>query len=516
MIKKPIKIFAIIFIILALLVGVHSFFSRGKKKPEPKEVIVARVAHKTISLNEFIRRAEFTIRPNYCKGNYNIHKKIILNSLIAEKMLALEAEKNNTDLLNNKHFQRYIQGRREQAMRQWLYYQEGVRKVKLDSSEVKKIFKLAGRNYKLYFFTIDNDSVAEIIKQKLNVKKEPFAKVYKEYAGTDTIPEKELKFNPTIHNDIYKSLYQNNVKVNQIIGPLKLDQNLFIVLKVKGWTDYPAISSQDKEKRLLDVKQWLSDEQALKIYDKFVSKIMKGKGLKFNPDIFRKIGKLLMTFHYNFKPKTTNLFLNLTFNKKIDEPLFSPNFENGIEKLKDQSFFKINGHVWTVKDFINELEKHPLVFRKKIIEPREFPSQFKLAIVDMIRDHYLTKEAYKRRYDKINIIKRNEEMWKDAILALYQEKKYLKDLHVNVKNENQNKIIEKFLNPYIDSLQTKYSDMIEINVHAFEKIQLTRIDMFAIQENVPFPIIVPSFPLLTTDHKLDYGKKMKKNVEIKL
>jgi hypothetical protein len=30
--------------------------------------------------------------------------------------------------------------------------------------------------------------------------------------------------------------------------------------------------------------------------------------------------------------------------------------------------------------------------------------------------------------------------------------------------------------------------------------------MFAISENVPYPVIVPDFPLLTTDHNIDYGK----------
>ena len=45
------------------------------KKEEQKEVILARVGDKTISLNEFIRRAEYTIRPPYCKGDNNIHKK---------------------------------------------------------------------------------------------------------------------------------------------------------------------------------------------------------------------------------------------------------------------------------------------------------------------------------------------------------------------------------------------------------------------------------------------------------
>jgi hypothetical protein len=32
--------------------------------------------------------------------------------------------------------------------------------------------------------------------------------------------------------------------------------------------------------------------------------------------------------------------------------------------------------------------------------------------------------------------------------------------------------------------------------------------MFVIQRNVPYPVVVPSFPTLTIHDKLDYGKKM--------
>ena len=69
-------------------------------------------------------------------------------------------------------------------------------------------------------------------------------------------------------------------------------------------------------------------------------------------------------------------------------------------------------------------------------------------------------------------------------------------------------VIERYLNPYIDSLQVKYHDVIRIDTDAFEDIQLTNIDMFVVQRNVPFPVIVPNFPLLTTDNTLDYGKKI--------
>ena len=40
------------------------------------------VSNKVITKNDFMRRAEYSIRPGYCKSNEDIDKKIILNSLI--------------------------------------------------------------------------------------------------------------------------------------------------------------------------------------------------------------------------------------------------------------------------------------------------------------------------------------------------------------------------------------------------------------------------------------------------
>ena len=69
------------------------------------------------------------------------------------------------------------------------------------------------------------------------------------------------------------------------------------------------------------------------------------------------------------------------------------------------------------------------------------------------------------------------------------------------------------LDTYIDKLQEKYSDVIEINIEEYKKIKLTSIDFLALQKNVPYPIIVPSFPQITTDYHLDYGKEMSSSKE---
>jgi hypothetical protein len=68
--------------------------------------------------------------------------------------------------------------------------------------------------------------------------------------------------------------------------------------------------------------------------------------------------------------------------------------------------------------------------------------------------------------------------------------------------------VTRYLDPYVDSLRHKYAATVEVNVDEFNDIKLTGIDMIALQSNVPFPVVVPPFPLLTTHKWLDFGKSM--------
>ena len=57
--------------------------------------LLTTIGDREITVNDFIKRCEYVPRPNYCKNNNYVHKKIALNSLIAEKLLAIEYEKKN-------------------------------------------------------------------------------------------------------------------------------------------------------------------------------------------------------------------------------------------------------------------------------------------------------------------------------------------------------------------------------------------------------------------------------------
>ena len=60
----------------------------------------------------------------------------------------------------------------------------------------------------------------------------------------------------------------------------------------------------------------------------------------------------------------------------------------------------------------------------------------------------------------------------------------------------------------VDSLQKVYSKVIKIDTDKFKKTSLSTIDMNVNYSNQAYSKLEPSFPVLTNDHILDYGKKV--------
>ena len=120
-----------------------------------------------ITVDEFIRRAEFTIRPPYCDSNTPFHKKIVLNSLIAEKLFALEAGEDNL-FIESQQAKNYLQGRQEQAMRKWQYYQKAHQQVQLDTNKLAKVVHYMGRKYDVQYVNVDSEEKALELQARLD------------------------------------------------------------------------------------------------------------------------------------------------------------------------------------------------------------------------------------------------------------------------------------------------------------------------------------------------------------
>jgi len=494
-----------LFILLLILSGLIGCSKR--KTTIPLESLLVRIDDRVITVDEFIRRTEYTIRPKYCKGDNYIHRKIILNSLIAEKLMALEAGTEN-ELFNNPEFQNYIKGRQEQAMRQYFYYDRAYNRIKLDSAELNQAFQLAGRTYRMNYIRLPDEKTAEKFYPLYQTEGFNFEKLAAEVLQDSNIPVREIGYNDDLNEATFKAIFSKPLKKDEVLHPARSDDGSYLLMKVAGWTDAIVITENAINQRRENVNKKIKTIQANQLYREQVADIMHDKTLKLNEQSFYRLAELLAPFYLKTMQEKQAAF-NQKFWGKGQEVELDTSAAQTYQALRDEQLFSLEGKIWTVADFEQEIQTHPLVFRKRQISHKEFPEQLKYAIADLIRDKYINNEAYKAGYDKLPAIQNYTTMWQDNLIALYWRNQYLA-AHGFKGNFGKEylKAIQEYLNPYVDSLQAKYSDRIEINTAAFEKIKLTDIDLFALQSGVPYPIISPTFPILTTDSKLNYGRKL--------
>lgn len=472
----------------------------------PEETILAKVGDRSISVNEFIRRAEYTLRPAYCARDNYIHKKIVLNSLIAEKLLAMEASEENP-LTQNQDFAAFIQGRKEQAMRQWLYHIEGEKGITIDTAKINEIYQTAGREYTIQYFTTP-DTLKDQLREILQNQPNEFETYYQEITRSDTIPHRNVTWVDATSRPLFDMLYHTPVKKNDIIGPVSNGDGTATVFRVVGWVDHKNIADMDVRDRVQNIRDRLTEFKATDRYEEFVEQVMAGKHLEFDRNTFFKLANILAPLYLMNQKQKEALANKTMWGEQVPDSVMNIVNAN-INDIVDWPLLRINDEIWTIDDYRDAIKSHPLVFRASKLNQKNFPGQLKYAIVDLVRDQYLNQVAYDRHYDENPLVQHNVAMFRDHMYALYQRNEYLKNAGFNGSfNSEYLKTIETYLNPYVDSLQAKYTPTITINTDRFEEIQLSRIDMVATLKNVPYPVVVPSFPVLTTDTRLDYGSKM--------
>src|SRR6056297_388831 len=228
MIKK------IVLLSILLLFMACSWF---KKETESTTKPLVEINGRAISMDEFIKRAEYTIRPPYCRDKYNIHKKIILNSLIAEKLMALELDGDSL-VAESEYLSDYLTGRKEQAMREVHYYKTAREKVDINEQEINQVFQRAGRKYQVAFINLPSMEMAREFLTMLNGESISFSEGVARLTGQQNAPIKEINYNTTESAQVHDLLYKNDVDKEKIYGPVKTGNGDVLIFKVMTWTDH--------------------------------------------------------------------------------------------------------------------------------------------------------------------------------------------------------------------------------------------------------------------------------------
>ena len=478
-------------------------FGCSVQAPVPEELILARVGSSILTIQDFIRRSEYTIRPVYCRQKNYIHKKIILNSLIAEKLTALEFEKEAQATQKDKNREGFLLGRREQAMRQMFFAEEFHSKTSVVDDEIRPAYELAGRTVNIEFLNLPDLEMATKIRD-LVLGGVPLDSVHINlWSGPP--PSREITWFDREPEKVHQALFAKDIKKGQLLGPIKTDSNTYLIMSIKGWKDRVSITETEQTQLWDDVKERVSENKARGAYLNWVKDLMGGKEMKLNPRVFNVYADRAADHYLKADSTKQNAMSRAIWNEP--ETLDKLDLITNLVPVEDlgpnSTILEYGGRAWTVNDLNEELRTRPFVFRKRKMNREEFPAQLRFAIADLFRDKEITEHCYRVGYDDHWSVNRYVEMWNHASSS----RKYAER-----KRSNNGQIVNQedwlnFMNPIVDSLQVVYSDQIEINMDAFEAVELTSTDMVVTQRGVPFPVMVPSFPIITTDNRIDYGSK---------
>jgi len=453
---------------------------------------LASIGDKKITVNDFIKRCEYVPRPSYCSGDSYIHKKIALNSLIAEKLLSLVFEKNGDTLTHNQKIS--ILGQKEQAMRHLTLKNFGYDLVEIDKEKINLMSRLYNRKYELSYILVDKEN-ENIIKTFLNNLS--LNDISKRLKITRSIEEKTITVDDSMIESMKEILFYETPHLDFIYGPFKADSKNLILFKVNGWTSNIDVSEKQKQDSWKKAEIDFLDKNALKNYSRFVSKIMKGKKIQYNSIIFEQFSKKLAQIYLIERDNKEKIIQNKIW--EIDKQSSVLSFDD-IKNIEEKTLLYHDDMEYKISDILELIKKHPLVFRTKNIHSSNFENELKFAIADLLRDLHITNEAYDLGYNDSLEVLNVELKWSDHIKAITKKEDFAS---LSSKKEN----VLRLIDDAIDSLQIYYSDIVKIDTDKFEQIQLSRIDMNVRYSNQPYSKMEPDFPILTNDHLLDYGKK---------
>ena len=469
-----------------IIIVIHSCTSNKSEPFTFGNSVLAQIDNHIILKNEFIQRAEYVLRPDYCSKGNNVHKQIVLNSLIAEKLLAIEGEQLfNLDTISN-----FLNGLKKQSMREKLFFAKS-QSNDLSGEALDNYLKTADRTYHLSFITLPRNYVADTLLYINNS-----AEFINGLFDTGKIASRDVSFFSEHNYRLHQAIFSNKLDKNDIIGPLNLEDGTYIIMRVEGWRSERRLSEGSQQEYVRNVKEHLTRLRNIEKYADYIHAVMNNKTLKFNQDSFTKLINNLYYEMLQFENSKKELFRKAIWS---ENKLVLSGGYTSVNIDENEIIFNLDGKDWTMSNLQDLINSHPLVFRKKKISKTDFPDAVKNAIADLVRDYYLTQEALELNYDDDPYINQYVNMWREHFIAFTLRNKLLQS-----KSSNTNDI--EYLNPIIKELFNKYSDNIQIDLELFDSINLTSIPMHVSNKNAAYQSPIPQFPILTDNHTIDYGR----------
>ena len=281
-----------------IIIVIHSCTSNRSEQFAFEKSVLVQIDNHIILKNEFIQRAEYVLRPNYCSNSNNVHKQIVLNSLIAEKLLAIEGE----PLFNLNTISKFLNGLKTQSMREKLFFAKS-QSNELSGEKLDNYLKTADRTYHLSFITLPRNYVADTL-LNINNSEEFINGLF----DSGEIANRDVSFFSEHNYSLHWAIFSKRLNKHDIIGPLNLEDGTYIIMRVEGWRSERRLSEGSQQEYIRNVKEHLTRLRNIEQYADYIHAVMNNKTLKFNQDSFTKLINNLYYEMLQFENSKKELF----------------------------------------------------------------------------------------------------------------------------------------------------------------------------------------------------------------
>lgn len=371
--------------------------------------ILATAGKYVVTSKEFMLRWDMSPQPGRKQGNsLEPSKKELLQTLIAEKLLAQYAERNGTD--STVSIRQVLKSFEETYIKDKLYKADIDSKVKVTPKMINEAKKRNASIYHVHFlFDADSAAIYSLLnKLKKGADFDSLLKLRPEYKEQ---PKSVSVSYGTMEVNAEDAIY--SLQPGEFSNPVKGNDGYFIFNLI--WIeDKKAASGEDAESQDKKIKDMVYIREMDKYYLDFMKSFFRGKHVSTDGKLFRSLSgkiadKLSKYWNEGKRGSTESKEISL-----FDSDL--PEIENqfGPDSMK-MAFIKFDNGFVTLHDFLWNMQFNGFGVgtsdRKKIIG--KFAETVKLAA----RDAVVVDEAYRRNYHNDPEIKEKLQQRKINLLA---------------------------------------------------------------------------------------------------
>lgn len=481
----------------------QDLFFEGEENLLNKNEIVAQVGQIKITAEEFIYSYEFG--PAFPKRKEN-SKLTHLNYMINEKLLALEGieegvmEKESTKGL-------YTDIESDLAAEE-MFEKEIVPKVKINDAEIKKVIEKKQSEYQLrWLYAGDSPILENYLKQLRN--EISFDSLFNtQLSDSVLIDDRQLissLYNIYLKNPQFAQIV-DTLKAGNISNPIHTDDGWYII-KIDNITHSMITGEAEYNKLKSESIDAITKSKMDMLSDQYVKELFADE----NPIIKRNVFNVLRSYLGKFiLPKEK--YSEWELDNKLDAALTNLGLKRE-EKNPGLILVECKNIKISMDEFIVWYRNREQYIKFSKNDLIGFSKSLEDLVWVMVRDNFLTTQAFQKGYNKSVWVKKQAEWWKDKIsysayrnelansIILNSEEQRLLDTKKQSQSEIMSEELSKKILHKVLELKKKYK--VDINEKILETIKVSTendkkaIELYIAKRGNLIPR--PAFPSIDND-----------------